>query len=122
MSEEEDTTTKTRDRFSKLAVTIVVMNTKEKGIKLKEDKLEVDLTEAPYFGHITSAEGLKSDPSKVRAVKDMQPAPQNKAELETILGMVNYLSKFAQNLSEITSPLRKLLIKDVHFAWDQPQE
>ena len=51
----------------------------------------------------------------------MQP-PQNKAELETILGMVNYMSKFAPNLSEITSPLRKLLVKDVHFAWDQPQE
>jgi len=99
----------------------VLVRSKKKGIKLNEDKLEVGLTEVPYFGHIISAEGLKPDPSKVRAVKDMQP-PQNKAELETILGMVNYLSKFAPNLSEITSPLRKLLVKDVHFAWDQPQE
>jgi hypothetical protein len=99
----------------------VLVETKEKGIKSNEDKLEVGLTEVPYFGHIISAEGLKPNPSKVRAVKDMQP-PQNKAELETILGMVNYLSKFAPNLSEITSPLRKLLVKDVHFAWDQPQE
>ena len=37
----------------------------------------------------------------------MQP-PQNKAELETILGMVNYLSKFAPNLSEITSPIKEV--------------
>ena len=36
--------------------------------------------------------------------------------------MVNYLSNFAPNLSEFTSPLRKLLVKDMHFAWDQPQE
>jgi hypothetical protein len=42
-------------------------------------------------------------------------APTNKAELETILGMVNYLSKFAPNLSEITSSMRKLLLKNVEF-------
>lgn len=99
----------------------VLVRSKEKGIKLNEDKLEVGPTEVSYFGHIISAESLKPDPSNARAVTDMQP-PQNKTELETILGMVNYLSKFAPNLSEITSPLRKLLVKDVHFPWDQPQE
>ena len=53
----------------------VLVWTKEKGIKLNEDKLEVDLTEVPYFGHIISAEDLKPDPSKVRAVNDMQSGP-----------------------------------------------
>lgn len=92
----------------------------EKGIRLNEDKLEVGVTQVPYFGHIISSEGLKPDPSKVSAVKDMQP-PRNKAELETVLGMINYLAKFAPNLSEITSPLRSLLVKDVQFSWDHPQ-
>ncbi|CAC5355707.1 unnamed protein product [Mytilus coruscus] len=49
------------------------------------------------------------------------PPPSNKAELQTILGMVNYLSKFAPNLAEITSPMRAILNKDVEFAWDEPQ-
>ena len=35
--------------------------------------------------------------------------------------MVNYLSKFAPNLSEITSPLRSLLKKETEFLWDEQQ-
>jgi len=92
----------------------------EKGIRLNEEKLEVGVTEVQYFGHILSAEGLKPDPAKVAAVREMEP-PRDRAELETILGMVNYLSKFAPNLAEVTSPLRQLLAKDVEFSWDSPQ-
>ena len=50
----------------------------------------------------------------------MEP-PKNKAELETLLGMVNYLSKFAPNLSQVTSPMRQLLTKNAEFIWDQIQ-
>ncbi len=92
----------------------------ENGVRLNEDKLEVGVSEVTYFGHVLSAEGLKPDPAKVSAVKDMLP-PTSKAELETILGMVTYLSRFAPNLSEITSPLRKVLAKAVDFSWDKPQ-
>lgn len=99
----------------------VLARARDKGIRFNEDKLEVGVTELSYFGHVISSQGLKPDPLKVNAVSNMKP-PQNKAELETILGMVNYLAKFAPNLSEITSPMRKLLNKDVQFSWDHPQE
>lgn len=33
-------------------------------------------------------------------------AHKNHAELETVLGMVNYLAKFAPSLSEINAPIR----------------
>lgn len=35
--------------------------------------------------------------------------------------MVTYLEKFALNLSEITSPLKNLLAKNVLFQWDSAQ-
>ena len=47
--------------------------------------------------------------------------PDSREKLERFLGMVNYLSKFAPNLSEITSPLRSLLKKEIEFLWDEPQ-
>lgn len=47
----------------------------------------------------------------------MEP-PKNKAELETVLGMVNYLSKFAPCLSEINTPLCQLLKQSSEFIWD----
>lgn len=37
-------------------------------------------------------------------------------------GMINYMSKFVPNLSELRGPMRKLLVKDVHFSWDQQQQ
>uniref|UniRef100_A0A3P9MQF2 Gypsy retrotransposon integrase-like protein 1 n=1 Tax=Oryzias latipes TaxID=8090 RepID=A0A3P9MQF2_ORYLA len=46
------------------------------------------------------------------------PPPSNKSELETILGMVTYLSKFAPRLSEATDPLRQLLKENSEFVWD----
>ncbi|XP_061167817.1 uncharacterized protein LOC133176762 [Saccostrea echinata] len=87
---------------------------------MNKEKLQVGVQEVEYFGHILSAEGLKPDPSKVAAIKDMEP-PSNKSELQTIMGMITYLSKFAPNLANIASPLRQLLLKDREFVWDAPQ-
>ncbi|VDH89666.1 Hypothetical predicted protein [Mytilus galloprovincialis] len=98
----------------------VLQISREKDMKLNDDKLEVGVTEVTYFGHVITSSGLRADPHKVQAISDMPP-PSNKAEVQTILGMVNYLSKFAPNLAEITSPMRAILNKDVEFAWDQPQ-
>ena len=49
----------------------------------------------------------------------MEP-PKNGQELETLLGMVNYLAKFTPNLAEITAPMRNLymLKKNSEFVWD----
>ena len=99
----------------------VLERSREKGIKLNADKLEVGLTEVHYFGNVLSAEGLKPDPQKVAAIRDMNP-PRDKSELETVLGMINFLARFAPNLSEVTSPMRQLLQKQAEFVWDSPQQ
>jgi hypothetical protein len=44
-----------------------------------------------YFGHVISADGLKPDPAKVKAVQEMAP-PVDKKELQTMIGMINYLA------------------------------
>eukprot|EP00105_Crassostrea_gigas_P044027 XP_019928175.1 PREDICTED: uncharacterized protein K02A2.6-like [Crassostrea gigas] len=98
----------------------VLIRSKERGVKLNKDKLEVGVTKVKYFGHLLTSEGVGPDPDKVSAVREMKP-PKDKSELETFLGMVTYLAKFAPNLSEITSPLRNLLAKDVLFQWDSAQ-
>ena len=93
----------------------------EKGIWLNEDKLEVGHSEIKYFGQVLSDGGLRPDPAKISAIRDMPP-PVNRQELETGFGMVNYLSRFALNLSEITCPLQELLSNSVEFYWGKPQE
>ncbi len=94
---------------------------RERGIKFNQDKCVFGVSEVSYFGHILSANGMKPDPKKVAAINDMPP-PTCRAELETFLGMVTHLTKFAPNMATITAPLRALLKKDVEFVWDCSQE
>ncbi|XP_062610827.1 uncharacterized protein K02A2.6-like [Saccostrea cucullata] len=98
-----------------------LQRTREMGIKLNDEKLDVGKTQVEYFGHLLSEDGVKPDPKKVSAVKDMKP-PENRNKLETVLGMVNYLSKFAPNLADTTSPMRQLLSKRSEFVWGPAQE
>ncbi|KAI0238058.1 hypothetical protein LSAT2_011314 [Lamellibrachia satsuma] len=64
---------------------------------------------------------MKPDPKRVEAIAKMAK-PANKSELQTILGMENYLSKFAPHPSGVTAPMRDLLKKDSEFMWDMQQE
>lgn len=50
-----------------------------------------------------TADGFKPDPEKIKAIIDM-PEPQSKQDLQRLLGMVNYLSQYIPNMSEITGP------------------
>ena len=65
-----------------------------------------------------SAEGIKPDPNKVKAIKDW-PIPLNVKELQSFLGSVNYLSHFVPELSSLTTPLQPLVKTNTDFIWLQ---
>ena len=91
---------------------------KSKGIKLNKEKCKFRLSEVSFMGHVTSEEGLKPDPAKIQGVQEM-PTPESKQDVKRLLGMVNYLQKFAPNLSEATAPMRELLKEENQFLWDE---
>ena len=99
----------------------VLDRTREVGIKWNAEKCVFGATEVSYFGHVLSDKGVRPDPKKIAAIQEMEP-PRNKKELETLLGMVNYLAKFTPNLAETTAPMRSLLKKDSEFVWDCAQQ
>ena len=90
--------------------------TREANLCLNYDKITVKQPSVKFFGNIYSAEGVKADPDKVKAITEMRP-PETKGEVKSFLGMVNYLQKFIPRLSEHTSLLRSLERKGVHFTW-----
>ena len=94
---------------------------REKNIRINREKCVFFTTQVSYFGHIFTSKGLKPDPTKLAAITQMEP-PNYKAELATILEMVNYLSRFAPNLAAITAPMRDLMKKDSEFVWDAQQD
>jgi hypothetical protein len=73
------------------------------------------------MGHIVSDQGLKPDPNKIKAILNM-PAPRGKEGVRKFLGLVQYLSKFIPNLSDLDAHLRILLKSDVEFQWNHEQD
>ena len=94
-----------------------IQRCRAKNIKLNKDKVKLKLKEVSYLGHKISAEGLKVDPQKIDAIINM-PRPTDRQGIQRLLGMINYLQKFAPRLSEVTAPLRELLKKENTFYWD----
>ena len=94
---------------------------RERNFKLKKEKLRFKEPSVVYHGHVFSAEGLKADPRKVEAIREM-PRPRDKTEVKRLLGMVNYLHKFCPQLSDVSSPLRELTREGAEFVWSQTQE
>ena len=45
-------------------------------------------------------------------------APLPKKELQAFLGIINYLSKFSPDTSEVCEPLRKLMSSKATWTWD----
>ena len=90
---------------------------REHGLVLNKKKCEVKSNSVKFFGCVYDKHGAHPDPSKVSAIKEI-PAPQNKGELQSVLGMVTYLSPFIPQLSSHTATLRGLLKTDVEYSWN----
>uniref|UniRef100_A0A803JSR1 ribonuclease H n=1 Tax=Xenopus tropicalis TaxID=8364 RepID=A0A803JSR1_XENTR len=90
-------------------------------LKLNRQKLRKRLSSVPYMGHLLTAEGLRPDPDKVKAILEM-PNPEDVQVVQRILGFVNYLSKFLPHLSDVCKPLRRLTDKDSVWVWQSSND
>ncbi len=99
----------------------VLERARQRGPRFNDEKLIVRAREIPFFGHLVGSNGVKPDPSKVKAIIDMEP-PTEVKQLQSFLGMVNYLNRFSPRLASLTAPLRALLKRDSHYAWSPSHE
>ena len=93
----------------------------ERKLTLNLEKCLFSQSRLQYLGQIIDSEGIRKDPSKVKAIADMAE-PQDIASLRRFLGLVNHLMKFCPNLAEKTKPLRDLLKKDSSWVWGPAQQ
>lgn len=88
----------------------------EYGFRLKQSKCEFNKSQLKFLGCIVDATGTSPDPEKVAAIREMQ-APTNLSQLRSVLGSINYHSRYIKNLRNIRAPLDDLTKQDVPWNW-----
>ena len=97
--------------FSKLFHTAQMNN-----VKLNYEKLQYKKSQVNFFGETYTTDGQKPSSDKVQAIAS-KPQPVNKKELQSFIGMVNYLIKFTPRLSELAQCLCGLIRVNVPLQW-----
>lgn len=99
----------------------VLDTARENNVKFNLNKCKFGQKEIKYMGHIINNKGISPDNSKIKAISEM-PCPKNKQDIQRLLGMLTYVSRFIKNFSDKTEPLRSLLKKENEFIWDEDKE
>ena len=73
------------------------------------------------MGVVLTDKGVKPDPKKQECIQSM-PAPTNKDEVRRLLGVVTYLSRFSEDLSTKSEPIRALLKNNTAFIWEENEQ
>ncbi|GKA21125.1 putative mitochondrial protein [Tanacetum coccineum] len=73
-----------------------------------------------YLGHVITGEGVATDPSKIKAIKNW-PIPSALKQLRRFLGLTGYYRRFIKSYAMISQPLNALLKKN-SFQWSNAVE
>ncbi|KAA3483475.1 DNA/RNA polymerases superfamily protein [Gossypium australe] len=91
---------------------------RDKQLYAKFNKSEFWLKEVGFWGHIISGDGIRVDPSKISAIVDWKP-PRNVTKIRSFLGLTGYYRQFIKGFSMISTPMTRLLQKDVKSDWNK---
>ena len=105
-----------KHRDHDVALTTLLETARKCNVKFNFDKLQYKKTEVDFFGETNTTSGCKPAQSIVSAIVEM-PAPTCKKQVQSFIGIVNYLSKFSVRLSELVEPIREFSKDKVPFNW-----
>ncbi len=95
---------------------LVLQRLQEYGLVLNMEKCELAQQEIDFLGHHITADGATPILRHVQAIQDF-PAPQDKKQLQTFLGVVNFYRRFIPAAANILLPLTDALRADWSWIW-----
>ncbi|GJR92359.1 putative mitochondrial protein [Tanacetum coccineum] len=99
---------------------IVLQVMREHNLFVKQSKCVFGTTQVEYLGHVISAQGVSTDPSKIKAMQEWS-VPSNLKQLRGFLGLTRYYRRFIKGYTSISQPLTMLLKKNA-FQWNPKAE
>ena len=97
---------------------VVLETLRKEELYAKLSKCEFWLREVSFLGHIVLEEGIRVDPKKIEVIIEWKP-PRNVTEVHSFLGLAGYYRRFVKGFSMTTTPMTRLLQKNVKFEWNE---
>ena len=89
-------------------LTAVLERCRQKCVRLNKDKMQFKQQKVAYMGQVITSDRLQAVPDKIKAILNM-PFPTDKEGVQRLLGMTNYVQRFAPGQADASKPLRDLL-------------
>ena len=89
---------------------------KQRGLTFNSKNCTICQKLVSVFGVTFRADGMSPDPQKIQGILDM-PALADATQVQSFLGMANFMHPFIPHLSANTAPFRQLLTKYAVFNW-----
>jgi hypothetical protein len=86
------------------------------GLFVKMSKCEFCMDRMDFLGHEVSAEGLRPNANKVKAINAM-PTPSDPKQLVRFLAMAGFYRRYIKNFASRTHTLRSLCKQDSKWSW-----
>lgn len=86
----------------------------------KAEKCEFHVSSVGLLGFVVKKGQLRTDLSKVAAVKDW-PLPNTRKQLQRFLGFAKFYQRFIRNYSRLAAPLTHLTPK-LTFVWSPVEQ
>ena len=86
------------------------------GLSLNSKKSHFAVQEGKLLGHLLSADGITTDPERVKAILKIS-LPRSKKDVQSFIGKINFLRWFIPNVAETIKQITTMLKKDQEVKW-----
>ncbi|XP_060774421.1 uncharacterized protein K02A2.6-like [Neoarius graeffei] len=93
----------------------------EAGLRLQKEKSIFAASQVEFLGFRVDKDGVRPTSEKVEAIQKV-PSPQNKTQLQSFLGLLNFYSCFLPNKATVLEALHRLLDQSSTWHWNDEHE
>ena len=99
----------------------VLQKLSDAGLTCNLKKCEFICKEVKMLGFIISTDGIRTDPDKIKAIREF-PVPKKVKQVRAFLGLCNFYRRFIPRYNENIVPLCELLKKGKKWFWGEKEQ